>query len=461
MPVEVVIIGGGVSGLATAHYLGRHGIPSVIVEKASRLGGLIGTDVVQGCRLEAGPDSYLAAKPAVTDLARELGDLKQDVIESNDSARRVFILREGKLLALPRGMVMMAPGQWGPVLRSPLLSPATKLRLLAETRFRPQERSEDVTVGRLIEEHFGREVVDYIAEPLLCGVYGGHVENLSAESVLPRFIGFERKYGSLIKGVRCETGTDTRRGPLFLSFREGMQQITDALAGSVRESARVVRAEARAVRKLPDGWQIDAGDDSFRAAHVILACPAHICALLLRNTAPQLAAELDAIPYSSAILVTLVFDRRSLGHPLNGFGFLVPEKERHAIAATTWVSTKFPPRVLPNLSALRAFIVGSQALEWMSASEEALVELVRNELLRIMGIDTPPLLSTVHKWPKSMPQYLVGHLDRVRRIRDHAAQLEGLHVVGNAYEGVGIPDCVRLAKEVGERIGTTLRNSRC
>lgn len=461
MPVEVVIIGGGVSGLAAAHYLERHGIPSVIVERASRLGGLIGTDVIQGCRLEAGPDSYLAAKPAVTDLARDLGDLKHDVIESNDSARRVFILRAGKLLALPRGMVMMAPGQWGPMLRSPLLSPGTKLRLLAETRFRPLKRSEDVTVGKLIEDHFGREVVDYIAEPLLCGVYGGQVEDLSAESVLPRFIGYERKYGSLIKGVRYEASNDAARGPLFLSFREGMQQITDALAGSIRERAHVVRAEAREVRKLPGGWQIDAGEDSLRASHIILACPAYICGQLLRSTAPQLATELDAITYSSAILVTLVFDRRTLGHPLNGFGFLVPQKERQVIAATTWVSTKFPPRVLPNLSALRAFIVGSQAAEWMSASDEGLVELVRNELRRIMGIEASPLLSTVHKWPKSMPQYLVGHLDRVRRIQGHVAQLEGLHIVGNAYEGVGIPDCVRLAKEAAERIGTTLQNSGC
>ena len=458
MPVEVVIIGGGVSGLATAHYLGRHGIPSVILERASRLGGLIGTDVVQGCRLEAGPDSYLAAKPAVTDLARDLGDLRQDVIESNDSARRVFILRDGKLLALPRGMVMMAPGQWAPVLRSPLLSTRTKLRLLAETHFRPQERPEDITVGKLIEDHFGREVVDYIAEPLLCGVYGGDVENLSAESVLPRFIGYERKYGSLIKGVRYERGSDATQGPLFLSFREGMQQITDALEGSIRERVRVVRAEATAVRKISRGWHIDTGEDSLRASHVILACPAYISGQLLQNTAPQLATELGAIPYSSAILVTLVFDRRSLGHPLNGFGFLVPRKERRAIAATTWVSTKFPPRVLPNLSALRAFVVGPQATEWMPASNEPLVELVRNELLHIMGIDARPLLSTVHKWPSSMPQYIVGHHDRIRRIHEYATQLEGLHIVGNAYEGVGIPDCVRLAKEAAERIGATLQN---
>jgi oxygen-dependent protoporphyrinogen oxidase len=460
VPVNVAIIGGGISGLATAYYLGRYGVPSVIVERSSRLGGLIGTDVVQGCRLEAGPDSYLAAKPAVTDLSKELGDLSREVIESNDGARRVFIVRDGKLMALPRGMVMMAPGEWGPLLRSPLLSSGTKLRMLAETLLRPRERAGDVAAGEFVEDHFGREVVDYIAEPLLCGVYGGNARMLSAESVLPRFVGYERRYGSLIQGVRTESRIGTGQ-PLFLSFRDGMQQLTDALTGSIRENSRVVRAEATEVRKAARRWRIEAGEDSLTASHVVLACAAHVCGQLLGNTAPQLAGELDAIPYSSAILVTLVFDRHRLGHPLNGFGFLVPGKERRTITAATWTSTKFPSRVPSNLSALRAFIVGPQALELMSAGDETLIELVRKELLRLMGIDTAPLLSTVHKWPKSMPQYVVGHLDRVREIHEHVAQLEGLHVVGNAYEGVGIPDCVRLAKEAAQRISTRLQNSCC
>jgi oxygen-dependent protoporphyrinogen oxidase len=460
VPVEVAIIGGGVSGLATAYYLGGHGVPSVIVERSGRLGGLIGTDVIQECRLEAGPDSYLAAKTAVTELSKELGDLSREVIESNDGARRVFVVRGGKLIPLPRGMVMMVPEQWRPVLASPLLSSGTKLRMLAETRLRPRERAGDVAAGEFLEDHFGREVVDYIAEPLLCGVYGGDARMLSAESVLTRFLSYERRYGSVIRGVRSESRRG-RSGSLFLSFREGMQQLTDALQRAIRENSRVVRAEATEVRKATSGWRIEAGEDSLTASHVVLACPAHVCGRLLENTAPPLASELEAIPYSSAILVTLVFDRHRLGRSLNGFGFLVPAKERRTITAATWTSTKFPSRVPASLAALRAFIVGPEALELMPASDETLVELVRSELLRIMGIDTAPLLSTVHKWPNSMPQYLVGHVDRVRQIREGVAQLEGLHVIGNAYEGVGIPDCVRLAREAAENIAAGMRNSYC
>ena len=183
-----------------------------------------------------------------------------------------------------------------------------------------------------------------------------------------------------------------------------------------------------------------------------MACPAYVCGKLLEETAPEFALDLAGIPYSSAILVTLVFDRATLAHPLNGFGFLVPEKERNVVAAATWVSTKFPSRIPANLAAIRAFIVGPQAASVMNSSEEALIQRVRGELDEMMGIKASPVFSTVYKWPASMPQYLVGHGERMKRIRRGVAQLEGLHLVGNAYAGVGIPDCVRLARQAAGRV---------
>ena len=461
MPAETVIVGGGISGLATAYYLGRHGISSTIIEKASRLGGLVKTDLIQGCRLEAGPDSYVASKPSVTELARDLGGMAGEIIEPNHRMRRVFILRDGKLVPMPPGMVMMVPGQWGPVLRSNLFSIGTKLRLLAEPFSRPRSRPNDVSAGELIEEHFGREILDYIAEPLLCGVYGGRASDLSAASVLPRFLGYEQKYGSLISGVRANAAPKGKERALFLSFRNGMQQLTDGLDDAVRGHSRIiVQTEVTAVSRTNKGWRIEAGGHSTLAPHLVMACPSHVCARLLQNVTPELAAELGGIPYSSAILVTLVFDRRELRHPLNGFGFLVPEKERRVVAAATWISTKFPSRIPSHLAAVRGFIVGAQAQDAMTESEENLVETVKDEFRRIMGVQASPLFSTVHKLPASMPQYVVNHLDRLARIYTQLAQLEGLHLVGNAYEGVGIPDCVRLAKDTADRIAN-LQNSSC
>ncbi len=453
MPADkVLIVGGGVSGLSTAYFLAKNGISSTIVEKAPRTGGLIRTDQIEGCRLEAGPDSYISTKPAVTALAQELPGLQDQIIGSNDQARRVFIARNGKLLPMPKGMVMMVPGQWSPVLRSKLLSASAKIRLLKETMFSPRDRAADISVGQLVEEHFGHEVLEYFTEPLLCGVYGGDSENLSAESVLPRFAGYERKYGSLIKGVRHEVRTNTAHGSLFLSLRDGMQSLTDALSAAIASHANVVHAEATQVARSDSGWRVKLGAESVSAREVVLASPAHACASLLETAAPSLAANLAAIPYSSAILVMLVFDRAALNHPLNGFGFLVPRGERQTLAAATWVNTKFPIRVRPDLAALRAFVVGDHALRLQNASNGEIVSLVREDFRRLMGINAAPLFHTVYRWPLSMPQYVVGHHQRLRTITDELMNYQGLFLAGNAYDGIGIPDCVRRAKLVAEHI---------
>ena len=450
---NVVIIGGGVSGLATAYFLRRLGIRSVVIEKSRRLGGLIQTDRLEGCLLEAGPDSYLAAKPAVTELAAELPDLKDQILGSNDAARRIFVVRDSKLVPLPRGMVMMAPGDFSQVFRSPLFSTATKLRCLREVLSRPRTRPEDFTVGEFVSEHFGSELLDYVADPLLAGVYGGHAASLSAPSVLPRFVAYERSYGSLIRAVRHERRSPPPRSSLFLSFRDGMQSLTDALA---RET-RVVCGEAKCVESWNGKWRVHHGDETIESRDLVLACPAHAAASLLESAAPALASELAGIPYSSAILVTLVYDTSQVAHPLDGFGFLVPQAERRTVAAVTWIGTKFPARIRPGLAAVRAFIVSENATQLLQETQHRVIELVRSDLGRFMGIDAAPRFTVVHAWPASMPQYIVGHAQRLRKITPLLEDLPGLHLTGNAYEGVGIPDCVRLAKETAKRIGSKIQ----
>ncbi len=447
---ELVIIGGGVSGLATAYFAGRLGIRSVLIEKTNRLGGLIKTESIEGCQLEAGPDSYIAIKPAVTELAAEIG-INAEIIASNDAARRVFIVRSGRLVPLPKGMSMMVPGKLAPALRSELFGLSTKFRFFSETFFKPMQRNEDVSVGKLVSDHFGREVLEYVADPLLVGVYGGNSENLSAQSVLPRFLGYEQRYGSLIRGVQHESKS-TQPGSLFRSFAKGMQSLTDCLADAIKGSTQIAHCEATVVDRRGQAWTIRAGGELFEAKQVVLACPARACARLLENSAPELAASLGDIPYSSAILVTLLFPATQVRHPLDGFGYLVPRSERRIVAAATWINTKFPGRIAPGLVALRGFIVGDDAERLVQTSDLELVGLVREEFKRSMGIEVAPRAFMVARWPESMPQYVVGHSDRIKRIEESRSLYPGLYLVGNAYDGVGIPDCVRRARQAAQAI---------
>lgn len=451
-----MIVGAGVSGLSTAFFLGRLGIRSIILEKSRRMGGLIRTDLIEGCQIEAGPDSYLAAKPAVTELAQEIGGLRDQIIGSNDQRRRIFIARDGRLLAMPQGMAMMVPGKWLPLLRSPLFSPKTKLRFVTETFSAPRERPADTSISEFVIDHFGKEVLDYVADPLLSGVYGGNASNLSAESVLPRFVEYERKYGSLIRGVRGQARQPSSTSSIFLSFRDGMQVLTDSLARAAADSTDVIEAEVTRIESATNGWRIHAGAEFIYSSHLVLACPAHVSAGLLESASPSLASELAEIPYSSAILVTVAYPQRGLRHALQGFGFLVPAVERRTIAAATWVSSKFPCRARANTALVRAFIVDPIATELLGIPEEEVVDLVRKDLHRFMGIEAAPLFSRVHSWPRSMPQYVVGHQRTIERIRKALGGQTGLYLAGNAYDGVGIPDCVRLAKQTANDIAAHL-----
>lgn len=452
MPAEnVVIVGAGVSGLSAAYFLSRSGIRSTLIEKADRLGGLIKTDLVGGCELEAGPDSYLAAKPAVTELAQELPALKDQIIGSNDASRRIFVVRGGKLMPMPPGMVMMVPTRWGTCLGSPLFNLKTKLGFFAEMLRKPIERRDDISVEQFVTDHLGKEVLRYVAEPLLSGVYGGDSARMSTESVLPRFLAYERTYGSLIRGARREHRGASRQS-IFLSFRSGMQTLTDSLAQAAANHTQILHAQATRVERSAGGWRVHVGQDRIQTKHVILACPAYVAAELIEGPVPSLASELAAVRYTSAILVNLVYERSSLKHALNGFGFLVPRHERRSIAAVTYVSTKFPNRVPAALAAVRAFFVDPEAGSFLSASNDTLIDLVRSELRRLSRIDAAPLFWNVQRWPNSMPQYEVGHPQRCKKISGLLESCRELYLIGNAYQGVGIPDCVCVAKETAKRI---------
>ena len=441
--MTATIIGGGISGLTTAYYLNKAGVHATVIEKAAKLGGVIQTETQNGCLLEGGPDSFLAAKPWALDLISELG-LQDQVIGSNDHLRVTYIVRGGKLVPLPNGLMMMVPTKIAPLLRSPLLSWGTKLRMARELFRRPGAApAPDRSVYDFLVDHYGEEANDYLAEPLLAGVYGGDPRDLSAKSVLPRFVAMESEYGSLTRGVLAAP-RPKGGGSLFKTLKGGLGQLIEALV----PDTRVIRGEAEAIQTDSGGFRVRVNGAWMTTGQVVVATPAHRAAMLLGPVNGEVAELLSAIPYMSSVTLALGYEKSTFGHPLNGFGFLVPKKERKHLVACTWVNNKFSYRAAEDKIVLRCFMGGGAIRE----TETALLEMARQELQSFMGVTAQPIFSKVARWPQSMAQYTVGHEQRVAEIEVMVAKMPGLHLAGNGYHGIGIPDCVRSGKQAATNI---------
>jgi len=447
--VRTAIIGGGITGLAAAYELSLAGCESILIEQQPSLGGVIQTEVVEGCVLEGGPDSFLSAKTAGEELVRELG-LGQDLIGSLDEQRVTWVVRNGRLLPLPDGLLMMVPTKILPMAASPLLSWGAKIRMGLEIFRRPGPPQPDRSVAAFIQDHYGREAVDYLAEPLLSGVYGGSADRLSVESVLARFVELERRYGSLTRGVLAARRAARARGaeaaPLFRTLRNGLAQLTAELERRIRPRCRIVHARAESVSRRPGGWTVRLSGDALETDNLLFACPAWQAGALLRTVDPHLAEQLEAIPYTSSVTLALGYLRRDCGPIPPGFGFLVPARERRTLVACTFVGAKFPFRVPDSHVVLRCFLGGSGGEAVLEQNDEDLIRQVRAELKQLLGWDAEPRFTRLRRWRRAMAQYEVGHARRVETIRALAARLPGLQLAGNAYEGIGIPDCIRTAR---------------
>lgn len=453
---KVVIVGGGISGLSAAWFLAKAGVRSTLIERRPRLGGVIQTERVEGCVLEAGPDSFIAIKPAATELIQEIG-LGGDLIGSNDHLRVTYIWRGGRLVPLPDGLMMMVPTRIRPLLSTPLLGWGTKIRMgLEYLRQPPSLPQHDRSVAAFIRDHYGDESLDYLTEPLLSGIYGGDPAQLSAASVLTRFVELEQKYGSLTRGVLATMSKSRANGgqklPLFQTLKGGLGEMVGELERRIESSTAVLRGEAETVERTPGGYRVRVDGEWLDADHVILACPAYSAAALIGSFDPGLGALLDAVPYTSSLTLALGYDKASFGHPLNGFGFLVPSKERNRLVACTWVANKFSHRVPDDLVMLRCFFGGANDAAILDESDEVVVRIARQEVRRIMKVSAAPLFHHVARWPRSMAQYTVGHQARLKQIEARVAAAPGLHLAGNGYTGIGIPDCVRMGREAAARI---------
>ena len=396
--------------------------------------------------IEAGPDSFLAQKPWAMDLIREVG-LAGDVIASNDHLRKTFVLKHGRLVPLPDGLLFMVPTKILPLVGTRLLGPLTKLRMGLEWFRRPPAAAlPDRSVAEFVEDHYGREAVEYLTEPLLSGVYGGDPGTLSILSVLPRFAELETRYGSLTRGVlyaRRAAAAQARNVPLFQTLKGGLEQLVNTLAQRSAGSLEVILGRAEAVEP---GWRVRVNGEWIEAGAVVLATEAHQAAALLGWP------ELEGVPYSSSMTVALAYDRRTFHQKLDGFGFLIPLRERREMVACTYVGTKFSHRVPDDKVLLRCFLGGALNEAVLGQTDEWVVARVREELRDIAGVTEEPLFSRIARWPRSMAQYTVGHQQRMKQAEERLRQSPGLYLAGNGYYGIGIPDCVRMGKQAAEKI---------
>jgi oxygen-dependent protoporphyrinogen oxidase len=477
--MRTAIIGGGIAGLAAAYELEESRkagaqVEYTLFEARERLGGSLSSEIVGGAVLERGPDSFLTEKPAAAQLCRELG-IGGELIPSNDAARKTWIVVKNRLIPLPDGLMFLVPTKLVPTALTRLFSLPTKIRMGLELLHPPRPTGlPDESVAALVERHFGAEAVDRLADPLLSGIFGGDASQLSARMVLPRLVEMESEYGSLTRGMLAahrkmrarakeaaqkngaangEAGTRPSQGArsIFTSLRGGMQQMVDAITarldpGSVRLSTLVSGLE-----KTAAGWRVEAGGKSEIYDAVILASPAWAAGTLLGMVDAALSEELNAIPYSSSITVNLIYDEAQLGRLPEGFGFLVPASEGRTMLACTFVHRKFLGRTPPGKAVLRAFLGGMNNEALLAETDDALVATVRRELASIIGnhvvgLGMEPEHAQVARWRRAMAQYAVGHKERMGRVAARVAGLPGLRLAGNAYDGIGIPDCIRLGR---------------
>ena len=453
---NVAIIGAGVSGLAAATALERAKLAGADVEftlfeRSARLGGVMVTDRIDDCLIEAGPDSFLSEKTYGADFCKTFG-LGDQIIGSNDEERKTYIVVKNRLIEMPDGLMFMVPTKILPTALTPLFTWGTKIKMGLELLSKPPAHCGDETVGDLVRRHYGQEVVERLADPLLSGVYGGDADSLSVQAVLPRFADMEKKYGSLSRGMLAarkkmaemtkKMGPNYKPRPLFSSLYNGMQQLVDAVAAFLPSERIHLGVTVDSLEKNGSSWRLTASGRTEVFDGVIIATPSHAAGKLLSGVDPALASELQAVSYSSSVTVAATYNRADLANMPPGFGFLVPKTEGRRIRALTFVHNKFPHRAPADKGIIRVFLGGLSDEGVLTLSDDEILSTVRRELREIVGLDAKPRTEKVYRWNKSMAQYGPRHLDRVKRIRTAVANASGLALAGNAYQGIGVPDCI-------------------
>jgi protoporphyrinogen/coproporphyrinogen III oxidase len=447
----VVIVGGGIGGLATAYELHQRHVPFVLLESGARVGGVIFSEQIEGFTVDGGPDSLLIQKPEGIKLCEELG--LGPLLVPTKLPRLAFIQREGRLHALPAGSVLGIPTTWGPFIKSRLFSWAGKARMGAEL-FVPRRRDDsDESIGAFMTRRFGTEATTYLAEPLLAGIHAGDVDRLSVRALFPRFVEEEAKYGSLLRAFRHQPARKPSPDGAFKSLPGGLSDLVRALAASLPAESIRMRTPVTRIEKGQEGFRIEtATGERVAARSVVLAAPAFAASPILQGVSPELSRLCSEIPYASAATIALAFRRDAVSHPLNGSGFVVPKVENTGIMAGSWLSSKWPNRAPADRVLLRAFVGGARDPRALEKSDAELVATAMSALRPLLGIVGEPLLKRIYRWERGNAQHEVGHLDRLARIETALSTVPGLHLTGSGYRGVGIPDCVADGRATAKKV---------
>jgi protoporphyrinogen/coproporphyrinogen III oxidase len=465
---RIVVVGGGMAGLAAAHRLVELnnekalGLEVMLLEASSRLGGVIATERIGEFIVEVGPDSFITEKPWALRLCERLG-LASRLVSTQAANQKIYVVHKGKLEALPEGFFLLAPTRFWPFVQTPLFSLGGKLRIAAEIFLPRGAKDGDESLGSFVRRRFGAEALDRVAQPLAGGIYAADPDRLSLSATMPRFKEMERARRSVIlsmvseqkrRGRNPETGSGARWS-LFVTLAGGMQELVDRIASRLPEEC--VRLNTHSTRLIWDmakeRWKVTtAANESHEVDGVILATPSFQTAELLRGVASDAADDLKQITYASTATVSLAFREKDFPRPLDSFGFVVPAIERRKIMACTFSSLKYPGRAPEGYPLLRAFVGGSLQPHLFQDDDVTMVKNVRAELASLLGVTAQPIFSRVWRHPDSMPQYLVGHDARAKRIATALNKLPTLALAGSAYHGVGISDCVRSGEEAAEKI---------
>lgn len=468
---HTVIVGGGISGLAAAFALqetaSTRGLfcRCTVLESASYWGGKIVTHRIGDLVTEAGPDSFLSQKQAGLDLCTKLG-LTDQVIDTNETRKKACVLRGGRLYELPDGLIAFAPRQWKPLWRSGLLGWAGLARMGLETLVPRGPAEGDESLASFCRRRFGRQAFEWVLEPLMAGIYAGDAEQMSLKATFPRFWELEQRYGSIIRGMAAakreasRSVLDRPRHTMFVSLRNGLGDLVSALTVWLKQRGVELRlgCKVRALRvrsHQPSRWMYDLILDdgsALSSESLILATPAYVSADLLRPLSPIAGGLLGMIPYASTATVALAYPAEKVAGAVEGFGFVVPRAEGRDLIAATWTSLKWPHRAPADQVLIRCYVGGVGREDLLHLDDRELLARICIELATFCGIRAEPVYTEVNRWWKAMPQYTIGHLDRLNQLEAALGRYPGLALTGAAYRGVGIPDCIRDGTTAAEKI---------